>query len=88
MAVPQARIRYHAEGVTAFVEVDDSARRELAAAIDRARALRRSTERPPVAENERLCPRCSLAPVCLPEEERMVGQDDARAVDLINYDAS
>lgn len=68
--VPQARVRYHADGVTAFVDVDETARRDLSAAIERARQLRRSTERPPVTENERLCPRCSLAPICLPEEER------------------
>lgn len=69
--VPQARVRYHADGVTAFVEIDDAARRDLAAAIARARELRRSIQRPPVTENENLCPRCSLAPVCLPEEERL-----------------
>jgi hypothetical protein len=33
--------------------------------IDR---LQDSTHRPPVTDNERLCTRCSLAPVCLPEE--------------------
>jgi CRISPR-associated protein Cas1 len=74
-AVPQARVRYHADAVTAFVEIDDAARRDLEAAVARARELRRSTQRPPVAENENLCPRCSLAPVCLPEEERLA-QDD------------
>jgi CRISPR-associated protein Cas1 len=73
--IPQARVRYHAEGVTAFVDVDEAARHDLAAAIQRAGELRRSTQRPPVAENENLCPRCSLAPVCLPEEERMTQQD-------------
>ena len=62
--------------MTAFVEVDEAARRDLAAAVQRARELRRSTERPPVAENENLCPRCSLAPVCLPEEERLAQQED------------
>ena len=33
-----------------------------------ARRLRESVDRPPVTDNERLCARCSLAPVCLPEE--------------------
>jgi len=75
--VPQARIRYHAEGVTAFVEIDAAARRDLAKAVERARELRCSTRRPPVAENENLCPRCSLAPVCLPEEERLAAVPDA-----------
>ena len=75
--VPQARIRYHADGVTAFVDVDEAARRDLTAAIARACELRRTTQRPPVAENENLCPRCSLAPVCLPEEERLGRRHDA-----------
>lgn len=70
-AVPQARIRYHADRVTAFVTIDKSARQDLRSAVTRARELRRTTARPPVAENERLCLRCSLAPVCLPEEERL-----------------
>ncbi len=69
--VPQARIRYHADNVTAFVIVDEEARRELAQAVAHARQLRRSTDRPPVTGNENLCRRCSLAPVCLPEEDRL-----------------
>ncbi|MDA1054848.1 MAG: type I-MYXAN CRISPR-associated endonuclease Cas1 [Planctomycetota bacterium] len=69
--VPQARIRYHADNVTALVDIDDQARSELRDAIERARQLRRTTDRPPVTDNENLCPRCSLAPVCLPEEERL-----------------
>jgi CRISPR-associated protein Cas1 len=75
--VPQARVRYHADGVTAFVDIDEAARRDLTAAIERARSLRQSIERPPVTENEHLCPRCSLAPICLPEEERLPYQEDA-----------
>src|SRR5258708_23499199 len=38
--------------------------------MDAARRLRGSLERPPIAENERLCTHCSLATVCLPEEVR------------------
>ena len=74
-AVPQARVRYHAENVTAFVEIDDTARADLRRAIDRANELRQTTIRPPVTENENLCRRCSLAPVCLPEEERLAHVD-------------
>jgi CRISPR-associated protein Cas1 len=73
--VPQARIRYHADNVTAFVEIDDAARDDLRQAIARARELRASVARPPVAENENLCVRCSLAPVCLPEEERLAADE-------------
>jgi CRISPR-associated protein Cas1 len=69
--VPQARIRYHADNLTVFVDIDDTARTDLRSAIERARELRRTTDRPPVHENERFCIRCSLAPVCLPEEERL-----------------
>jgi CRISP-associated protein Cas1 len=69
--VPEARIRYHADNVTALVEIDDDAVCELKTAVARARELRRSTQRPPVHPNENVCIRCSLAPVCLPEEERL-----------------
>lgn len=69
--VREARVRYHADNVTAFVEVDDAAREDLRNAIMRARELRNSTERSPITENERLCGKCSLAVVCLPEEERL-----------------
>lgn len=73
--VPQARIRYHADNVTAFVTIDEDARGELAQAVARARQLRHSTDRPPVTGNENLCRRCSLAPVCLPEEDRLQTTD-------------
>lgn len=69
--VPQARIRYHADNVTAIVEIDEAARDDLRREIARANELRQTVVRPPVAENENLCRRCSLAPVCLPEEERL-----------------
>ncbi len=69
--VPQARIRYHADNVTVFVEIDQAAEADLQIAVRRARVLRQTTARPAVHENERMCTRCSLAPVCLPEEERL-----------------
>jgi CRISPR-associated protein Cas1 len=68
--VTEARIRYHNENVTAKVVIDDQAREDLRQAVERARELRRCELRPPVTDNERLCSTCSLAPVCLPEEER------------------
>jgi CRISPR-associated protein Cas1 len=69
--VSEGRIRYHASNVTVRVPVDEQARSDVAAAVVRARALRTISTRPPVTDNERLCIRCSLAPVCLPEEERL-----------------
>lgn len=68
--VTEARIRYHADNVTARFPIDEQALLDLKEAVERARELRRSDQRPPVTENERLCSTCSLAPVCLPEEER------------------
>ena len=71
--VPEGRIRYHATNKTVRVAVDDAARDRLRAAIARARELSRSLQRPPVTDNENLCAKCSLAPVCLPEESRLAG---------------
>ncbi len=70
-AVPEGRVRYHADNVTVRVTVTTELRAAVALAVVRARVLRSQTERPPVTEDERKCVRCSLAPVCLPEEERL-----------------
>lgn len=70
-SVTEARVRYHKDNVTAFVEVNEAARAEVRDAISRAKTLRQSSERPPVHENERVCARRSLNVVCLPEEERL-----------------
>ena len=69
--VTEGRIRYHADNKTVRVEIDDDAWRLLAEAIGRARELQASVIRPPVVANEKLCAKCSLAPVCLPEEARL-----------------
>lgn len=80
--VAEGRVRYHAENVTVRVPLDDEARRRVRLAVLRAAELRDSTERPPIATNERLCVKCSLAPVCLPEEERIVRNPDYEALML------
>jgi len=80
--VAEGRIRYHANNVTVRIPITDLARADLAEAIAQARKLRESTERPPVTENERLCVRCSLAPVCLPEETRSAHQPDRAPIRL------
>jgi CRISPR-associated protein Cas1 len=43
-------------------------------------------DRPPVADNERLCARCSLAPVCLPEEVRQEREPERDPVRLFPPD--
>jgi len=68
--IPEGRIRYHAANVTVRVPIDDRARADLREAIAEAQRLRETVDRPPITDNPRLCEKCSLAPVCLPEEVR------------------
>lgn len=70
--VEEGRIRYHADNVTVRVPIDAEARANLQQAVARARELRAQVTRPPITDNPNLCLRCSLAPVCLPEEGRLV----------------
>lgn len=81
--VREGRVRYHADGVTIRVAIDEALRQEVRSAISRARELRMSLERPPVTDNDRLCTRCSLAPICLPEEARFDNEEDATPVRLL-----
>jgi CRISPR-associated protein Cas1 len=84
--VPEGRVRYHAANVTVKVPIDDAARAELGAALADARALRESVERPPITENGRLCEKCSLAPVCLPEEVRQDREPERDPIRLFPQD--
>jgi CRISPR-associated protein Cas1 len=84
--VAEGRIRYHAENVTVRVTADEQARAEVRSAIARARELRALGRRPPVTSNEKLCVRCSLAPVCLPEEERLAADANWETVRLFPPD--
>lgn len=85
-AVPEGRIHYHADNVTVRVPVDGEAWQAVTDALAEARRLRSSIERPPIAENEKLCGRCSLAPVCLPEETRHLCKNAHEAVRLFPPD--
>jgi CRISP-associated protein Cas1 len=69
--VTEVRIRYHASNATVREPVTDDGRAEVVAAVERARELAATPDRPPVTRDERKCIRCSLAPVCLPEESRL-----------------
>jgi len=86
ITVPEGRIRYHTDNVLVHVPLDDQARQDVQQAIAQARQLRLSSERPPVATNERLCARCSLAPVCLPEEARLAQGKADQAIRLFPED--
>ncbi|TAK33662.1 MAG: type I-MYXAN CRISPR-associated endonuclease Cas1 [Chloroflexota bacterium] len=80
--VLEGRIRYHAENTTVRVPMDDQTRLVLSRAMDRARELRSRVERPPITNNSNLCLRCSLAPVCLPEEGRLSRDPDWEPIRL------
>ena len=84
--ITEARIRYHANNMTVCVLVDQKAREDVRKAVARAQKLSQSVERPPIAENDRLCLRCSLAPVCLPEEERLAKDETWEPVRLFPRD--
>ena len=86
LTIPEGRIRYHADNVLVHVPLDDAGRQWVRDMIFQARSLRTSTHRPPVTENERLCTRCSLAPVCLPEEARLAHDRDWQPVRLYPAD--
>lgn len=82
-SINEARVRYHADNVVIRVPIDDELRDGVRAAVARARELRQQVDRPPVAENDRLCTRCSLAAVCLPEEARLGHDADFRPIRLL-----
>ncbi len=78
-SIMEGRVRYHANNKTVRVAIDAPAFEHLRQAIVRARELSSTVDRPPIAANENLCARCSLAPVCLPEEERLITALDSDA---------
>lgn len=82
----EGRIRYHAANITVRVPIDETARADLQQAIQQAKELRESLDRPPITDNERLCTHCSLSPVCLPEEVRHDRQPERDPVRLFPPD--
>lgn len=72
--VSEARVYYGMDHRTVVVQVNDLLRKKVVDAVHRASELRKSVNRPGVALNERLCAKCSLVPVCLPEEERLLNE--------------
>jgi CRISP-associated protein Cas1 len=86
ITIAEGRIRYHADNVLVRVPLDEVGRQWVRDQIIAARELRDATHRPPVTDNERLCTRCSLAPVCLPEEARLAHDRDWQPVRLFPED--
>lgn len=86
LSVSEVRVRYHADNVLVTIPLDGGGESEVRSAVARARELRQRLDRPPVASNERLCVHCSLAPVCLPEEERVADDPQWEPVRLFPPD--
>jgi len=95
--VPEGRIRYHADNYTVRIRINEEDRERLSRAVARARELAVVPDRPPITPDERRCIRCSLAPVCLPEEGRLAlaldetpppGEADAAAQEQVLAGAS
>lgn len=84
--ITEGRIRYHADNVLVHVPFDQSGKKMVENAIALAQKIRTATHRPPVTENERLCARCSLSPVCLPEEARLVHNKEYQPLRLFPQD--
>lgn len=81
--IAEARVRYHASNVTVRVPVDDALRAAVHVAIARARVLGAQTARPPITSEPTRCNRCSLAPICLPEEARLAADPKFRPIRLL-----
>lgn len=99
--IQEACVKYHADNRTITIAVTlEEAEKEVRGAVERAKALRASLERPPVTVSERLCRTCALAPVCLPEEERFAlaekhkpqrlfpADDDRRIIHVVEQGSS
>ncbi|MEO0537725.1 MAG: type I-MYXAN CRISPR-associated endonuclease Cas1 [Cyanobacteria bacterium P01_A01_bin.123] len=71
ITVQEGRIRYHTDNALVHIPFDEKGRQDVLAAIEQAKQLQASLERPPITSNQQLCTRCSLATICLPEETRL-----------------
>jgi CRISPR-associated protein Cas4 len=84
--ITEGRIRYHADNILVHIPFDDEGKKLVENAIVTARQIRTSIYRPPVTDNERLCSRCSLSPVCLPEEARLAHNQEWQPIRLFPKD--
>ncbi|MBX3394357.1 MAG: CRISPR-associated endonuclease Cas1 [Phycisphaerae bacterium] len=66
-SVPEAFLYYAAEKLRLRVPVDDKLRENALAELESAKRTAEG-QRPPPLVNDPRCPRCSLQPICLPDE--------------------
>jgi len=80
--IEEGRIRYQQSQKTVRINLNQERRKKVSEWIERAKNLRSQIERPPICENENKCIKCSLSPVCLPEEERLIQEKGWEAIRL------
>ncbi len=81
--VTEAYLYYAAERLKLRLPVDDALRREALAELEAAKVCA-AGQRPPPLVNDPKCPRCSLQPICLPDE---INQQRLTAVTVNGQDA-
>ncbi len=81
-----AQVRYHADRRTVDIAIDEAAQVEFDRARERAAALRHLRQRPPPTSEANRCLHCSLAPICLPEEERLAADPQWDTIRLFPTD--
>lgn len=85
-SIREGRIYYGTDRRTVQVPITQRERDWVRDTVDRARQLSATPLRPDITSNERLCNRCSLAPVCLPEEERLLISPERETLRLFPED--
>jgi CRISPR-associated protein Cas1 len=78
--VPEAYLYYAAEKLRLRVPVDDALRRDARAELEAAKQTA-SGPRPSPLLNDPKCPKCSLQPICLPDEINQQRRSAGRAED-------
>jgi len=68
--VSEARINYCDNAVTVKVPITETQKQKVINAVSACKELFKKSNRPDICINQRQCARCSLASICLPEEER------------------
>ena len=77
--IEEGRIKYHRDNVLVKIPLTDELKERTKEKLKRAKELSLSVNRPAVADNPNLCIRCSLAPVCLPEDKQ-----EPKSIEYIN----
>ncbi len=87
--INKARVHYNADKKVIDVDIDlEKAEQEITSLVAQAMQLSNSLERPPVTTKSYLCKKCSLAPVCLPEEARFADNREEKPKRLFPADDS